>query len=237
MISIPLFLTDTSPCSYLDKKNTQSAFVHPSFKLNSTIYSQLIAQGFRRSGNEVYRPHCPTCSQCIASRLSVEQFVLNRNQKRCLKKNQQTTAIVKPAQFEAAHYQLYLHYQQYKHKGGDMANSSKEDYINFLGSQWCHTLFVEFSIAGELAAVAVVDLLDNALSAVYTFFDPKFSNFSLGTYAVLWQQNHAKNLRLKYVYLGFWVKDCQKMSYKTQFQPLQGFINNTWECIDSPINN
>ena len=236
MISIPLFLTDISPCSYLENKNAQSAFVHPSFKLNNTIYSQLIAQGFRRSGNEVYRPHCPACSQCIASRLLVEHFIPNRNQKRCLKKNQQTTAIIKPAQFEALHYQLYLYYQQYKHKGGDMANSSEEDYINFLGSEWCHTLFVEFFIAGELAAVTVVDLLDNALSAVYTFFEPKFSSFSLGTYAVLWQQEYAKKLGLDYVYLGFWIKACQKMSYKTQFQPVQGLINDAWESIDLSVN-
>jgi Putative arginyl-tRNA:protein arginylyltransferase len=90
---------------------------------------------------------------------------------------------------------------------------------------------VEFSIENKLAAVAIVDLLDNALSAVYTFFDPDFSSYSLGTYAVIWQQNHAKSLGLEFIYLGFWIKDCQKMSYKTQYQPLQGFINNAWEII------
>ncbi len=233
MISIPLFLTPTSSCNYLDKKNAQSAFVHPSFSLNTAVYDQLIAQGFRRSGNEVYSPHCSACSECIASRLLVDKFVANKNQKRCLKKNQQTTVIIKPAQFEPAHYALYLRYQQYKHQGGDMANSSKEDYIDFLASHWCNTLFVEFSIANELAAVAIVDLLDNALSAVYTFFDPKFSSFSLGTYAILWQQSHAKSLGFEFVYLGFWIKDCQKMSYKIQFQPMQGFIDNAWKTLIS----
>jgi len=231
MISIPLFVTDQFPCSYLDKRNSQSAFVHPSFSLNTAIYSQLIEQGFRRSGNEVYTPHCPTCSECIATRLLVNRFIPNRNQKRCIKKNQQTTVIVKPAKFEQAHYDMYMRYQKHKHMDGDMADSSKDDYINFLASSWCNTLFVEFSINKELAAVAIVDLLDNALSAVYTFFDPRFSKYSLGTYAVLWQQNHAKELELEYVYMGFWIENCRKMSYKIQFQPMQGFIDNEWKNI------
>jgi len=77
----------------------------------------------------------------------------------------------------------------------------------------------------------VVDLLDNALSAVYTFFNPKFSKNNLGSYAILWQIQHAKNLNLEFLYLGFWVKDCLKMSYKTQYQPLQGLIENHWESI------
>lgn len=231
MISIPLFLTDQSPCSYLDKKNSQSAFVHPSFSLNTEIYSQLIDQGYRRSGSEVYTPHCPSCSECIPTRLAVEQFIATKNQKRCIKKNQQTTVIVKPAKFEQTHYEMYLRYQQHKHEGGGMADSSKEDYINFLASSWCNTLFVEFSINNELAAVAVVDLLDNALSAVYTFFDPKFSKYSLGNYAVLWQVKHAKELKLEFIYLGFWIKECSKMSYKTQYNPLEGFLSNQWQKI------
>ena len=231
MISIPLIVTEQHPCSYLDKRNSQSAFVHPSFSLNTAIYSQLIEQGFRRSGNEVYAPHCPTCSECIATRLLVNSFIPNRNQKRCIKKNQQTTVIVKPAKFEQAHYDMYLRYQKHKHEDGGMADSSEDDYINFLASSWCNTLFVEFSINKELAAVAIVDLLDSALSAVYTFFEPKFSQYSLGTYAVLWQQKHAKELELKYVYTGFWIENCRKMSYKIQFQPMQGFIANEWKKL------
>ena len=231
MISIPLFLTEQQPCNYLNKKNSQSAFVHPSFQLNTTIYSQLIEQGFRRSGNEVYTPHCPDCSECIPSRISAEQFIPSKNQRRCIKKNQQTSVTIKPAKFEQAHYDMYMRYQKHRHQEGGMADSSPDDYISFLASDWCNTLFVEFSINGELAAIAIVDLLDNALSAVYTFFEPELSSYSLGTYAVLWQIEHAKEMDLEFVYMGFWIKNCQKMSYKTQYQPIQGFINNEWKII------
>lgn len=231
MISIPLFVTPESPCSYLDKRNAQSAFVHPSFSLNTATYSQLIEQGFRRSGSEVYSPHCSSCSECIPTRLAVNQFIPSKNQKRCIKKNQQTSVSIRPAQFKQEHYDIYMRYQQGRHQEGGMASSTKEDYINFLASSWCNTLFVEFSIDGECAAVAIVDLLDNALSAVYTFFEPEFSNYSLGTYAVLWQIEHAKKIGLEFAYLGYWIKDCQKMSYKTQYQPIQGFIENEWRNI------
>lgn len=231
MISIPLFVTAQLPCSYLDKQNSQSAFVHPSFSLNTAIYSQLIEQGFRRSGSEVYTPHCPSCSECIPTRLIANQFIPSRNQKRCIKKNIHTSVIVKPDKFDQTHYDMYMRYQQGRHQEGSMANSTKEDYMNFLASPWCNTLFVEFSIDGECAAVAIVDLLDNALSAVYTFFEPKFSQYSLGTYAVLWQIEHAKQMNLEFVYLGFWIKNCQKMSYKTQYQPIQGFVENEWKNI------
>jgi len=228
MISIPLILTGEHPCSYLDDEAAQSLFIHPSFQLTPLIYSRLIEQGFRRSGDEVYKPHCPHCSACIPARLAVNQFQANRSQQRCLKKNINTLAVIKPPVFEQAHYDLYLRYQAVRHSGGDMANSSPEDYLDFLGSSWCDTQFVEFSINNKLAGVAVVDQLDNALSAVYTFFDPDLSAYSLGVYAVLWQIEQARRQHKDYLYLGFWIKECKKMAYKSGYQPLQLLIDKQW---------
>jgi arginyl-tRNA--protein-N-Asp/Glu arginylyltransferase len=227
-ISIPLFLTQEYDCSYLDGEQAQSAFVHPTFQLTTPVYSQLIEQGFRRSGNQVYVPKCLQCSACIPARLAVNEFKTNRNQKRCLKKNSQTQVIVKPPVFERQHYDMYIRYQNMRHGDGSMAHSSPDEYLAFLGSSWCDTRFVEFSINNELAGIAVVDYLDNALSAVYTFFDPELSSYSLGVYAVLWQIEQAKRQQLEYLYLGFWIKNCKKMSYKSEYQPLQLFINNCW---------
>jgi len=232
MTSIPLLITAPHPCSYLDDEQAQSAFVDPSFRLDTAVYSLLIAHGFRRSGNDVYRPHCAQCSQCVPVRVPVAQFKPNRSQKRCLQKNRQTTAIIKPAVFEQAHYDLYLRYQNQRHAEGNMANTRPDEYIKFLGSSWCNTQFIEFFCADELAAVAIVDRLDDALSAVYTFFDPKFSRYSLGVYAVLWQIQQAQNQGLEWLYLGFWIADCRKMNYKDQYQPLQGFIGQQWTLIN-----
>jgi arginine-tRNA-protein transferase len=139
---------------------------------------------------------------------------------------------IKPADFEQAHYDLYLKYQQTRHSGSGMANSTPEEYLNFLSNTWCNTLFVELYIEGVLVAVAIVDYLDNALSAVYTFFDPDFSRYSLGSYAVLWQIQYAQKLQLPWLYLGYWINDCKKMSYKNKYRPLQAFINEEWRQFD-----
>jgi arginyl-tRNA--protein-N-Asp/Glu arginylyltransferase len=228
MTSIPLFLTHEHPCSYLDGEIAQTAFVQTSFHTLPSIYPKLIAKGFRRSGNEVYITHCARCSACIPARLEVAKFKASRKQKRCWKKNINTQAIVKPPVFEQAHYDMYLRYQNIRHNEGSMAHSSPDEYLNFLSSTWCNTQFIEFSINNELAGVAVIDRLDNALSAVYTFFEPKFSSYSLGVYAVLWQIEQAKLQHREFLYLGFWIENCKKMSYKIEYRPIQLLMNNVW---------
>jgi len=231
MISIPLYLDTEHACSYLDKHQAQFAYVHPEFSLDSSIYAQLIAQGFRRSGSYVYQPYCTACKKCIPVRLAVQDFQISRQQRRTLKKNTGIQIKIKAPVFERPHFELYQHYQRSRHTDSNMANATEEDYISFLSSDWCNTLFVEFCCDNELAGIAVVDSLDNALSAVYTFFDPKFSARSLGVYAVLWQIEHAKSLGLDWLYLGYWIAECQKMSYKTNYQPLQGLIDEQWQLL------
>lgn len=229
MKQIPLLLSGEHHCSYLDQKSSQSAFVHPDILLRTDIYAQLITQGFRRSGDEVYTPYCKNCSACVSVRVPVKDFKPNRNQKRCSNKHLNTQVVVKPAKFEQAHYDMYLRYQDSRHTDGPMAEASPEDYINFLSSSWCDTLFIEFSIDNELAAIAVVDQFKNAWSAVYTFFDPKFCDYSLGVYAVLWQIKNCILLNKEFLYLGFWIEKCRKMNYKTDYQPLELLINKHWQ--------
>ena len=228
MTSIPLFLSQEHPCGYLDDEKAQSLFVHPGYPVTSSIYAQLIEQGFRRSGDEVYAPHCPHCSSCISVRLPVKKFKPSRSQKRCLSKNRATQVIVKPAVFEQSHYDMYLRYQAVRHSDSSMATVSPDEYLSFLGSSWCNTRFVEFSINNELAGVAVIDQFEQAWSAVYTFFEPKFSNYSLGVYAVLWQIEQAYQQQKEFLYMGFWIKTCKKMVYKCDYQPIQLLINKQW---------
>jgi arginyl-tRNA--protein-N-Asp/Glu arginylyltransferase len=233
MISIPLFLTPQHPCSYLEGERAQSVFVHSSYPVTTSIYAQLIEQGFRRSGDEIYAPHCPQCMACIPARVPVEKFKPSRSQKRCIDKNIETQVIVKPAIFEQVHYDMYLRYQAIRHSDGSMANASPDDYLGFLGSSWCDTRFVEFSIKNELAGVAVIDQFEQAWSAVYTFFEPKFSSYSIGVYAVLWQIEQAYLQQKEFLYLGFWIKACNKMAYKSNYQPIQLLIDNQW--IEMPV--
>lgn len=247
MNTIPLVLTYKHECSYLEDEIAQSVYVHPAFQIDNGLYSGLVELGFRRSGNDIYKPQCPECKACIPVRIPVKHFVPSRKQRRCLKKNSQTQTVIKSASFEQTHYDLYLRYQNQRHQGGAMAQSSPDDYINFLSSDWSQTQFVEFLIDNRLAGVAIVDLLDNGLSAVYTFFDPDLADYSLGTYAVLWQIEQAKKLRKEFLFLGYWIENCRKMTYKNQFQPQQQLIDNHWsnpgplptrtESKDSTVKN
>ncbi len=228
MKTLPLFLTEEHPCSYLEGELARSVFVHPSCTMTTLLYGRLMEQGFRRSGDDVYKPYCQHCSACIPVRLAVFEFKQNRSQKRCWEKNRAIQVQIKPAVFEQAHYEMYLRYQTIRHTDGDMARSSPDDYLGFLSSSWCNTQFVEFSINGRLAGIAVVDLFDNAWSAVYTFFEPEFSGYGLGVYAVLWQIEQAKSEHREFLYLGYWIQACKKMAYKSNYQPLQLLLNKQW---------
>ncbi|WFP52313.1 arginyltransferase [Methylomonas sp. EFPC3] len=237
MGSLPIWLDDEHACGYLSDRQARSGFVHPSVTMTPQLYSQLIALGFRRSGNYVYKPYCSSCQACIPTRLPVAAFAPDRRQKRCRKRNLDTRSVVKPAEFDPRHFDLYRRYLAARHDDPHKEPIEPDDYLNFLGSRWCDTRFVEFLIGGRLAAVAVVDIVDDGLSAVYTFFDPEFADYSPGVYAVLWQIETAAQWGLPYVYLGFWIEDCRKMRYKIEYQPLQGLIRDRWQPLSNHTIN
>ncbi len=199
------------------------------FKLDSKRYSRLGELGFRRGGEQVYRPHCPNCQACVSCRVPVARFQANRSQRRCLRRHQTTQTFIKPAAFDPEQYALYRRYHAARHADDEQPEQiSPESYMDFFVCRWQTTRFVEFRQAERLFAVAVVDWLDHGLSAVYTFFDPEAARLSPGVYAVLWQIEHAKELGLEYVYLGYWIENCRKMQYKIAYQPLEGRIGQNW---------
>lgn len=227
-ISIPLFFNQAHSCDYLSGERAQTLFVDPRFAMTTRIYSKLIAQGFRRSGDLVYRPHCEPCAACIPIRIPIDRFTPDRNQRRTLKVNLDLYAAATPPVYNDEHYALYQRYLRSRHGDGSMADSTTDDYVHFLTSRWCKTLFAEFRVDKVLAAVSVIDVLDDALSAVYTFFDPGLAGRSLGTYAVLWQIGEAQRRGLSHLYLGYWIKKCRKMSYKVRFRPYEAYIEGRW---------
>jgi arginine-tRNA-protein transferase len=206
--------------------------VDTSLSLDASTYSRLAEQGFRRSGDLVYRPHCLLCAACVPVRIPVARFAPDRSQRRVWRANADLAVNSMPAEFDEEHYRLFRRYLAARHDDGGMADSSPEDYAGFLCSRWADTRFVEFRSAKELLAVAVVDRLETGLSAVYTFFDPGHAERGLGTLAVLWQVGEARRLGLDWLYLGFWIEDCRKMSYKQHFRPLEARIGEQWRRFE-----
>lgn len=232
MKSIPLHVGYEHDCDYLPGNRARVAYVSPGIRLDKALYTRLVSNGFRRSGEIVYRPYCPQCAACIPVRIPVERFRPNRAQRRVIKRNSDLTVVEKPAVFETAHFQLYQRYLRSRHEDSGMAPASPEDYLNFVSSSWGDTRFHEFLHGEQVLMVAVVDHLDDGLSAVYTFYDPDVPHRSLGTYAVLWQIDEALRRGLAWVYLGFWIRDCRKMAYKGSFRPLEAWLASNWVSLD-----
>lgn len=227
--TLGFYATPPHDCNYLDEKKAVTLFADPRAVKNRRLYTALTSIGFRRSGEHIYQPHCNDCNACISVRIPVNEFRKNKSQKRNWSLNQDLTVKTMQAQFKQEHYHLYRDYIAARHSGGGMEAHTPETYMDFLSCGWADTCFYEFRLGDTLIAVAVVDFLDNGLSAVYTFFDPEYSKRSLGRFAVLYQIELAKRQNLTWLYLGYWIKECRKMSYKKEYQPLEYFIENEWK--------
>lgn len=226
---IPLYLTEQHNCSYLRDEIAQTAFVDPSIAITTPVYSSLNQQGFRRSGEYFYRPQCGACKGCKSLRVPVVHFVENRSQQRCKKKNTELTTKVRKDVDIWEYYELYCKYLTFRHSDGDMYPPNPNQYESFLGAFTEFVRYVEYYSGDELIMVSVMDELPDALSAIYTFFDPSYVKQSLGSYAILWQIDYAQMRRIPYVYLGFWIEDCDKMSYKSNFKPHQILEEGSWQ--------
>lgn len=230
--TLHFYATPDHDCSYLDGKTAKTLFVDPQATIDQHIYSQLSDLGFRRSGKHIYRPHCEGCKACISVRIPLATFRMSKSQKRIMAKNRDVTVTQKPAQFTEEYYALYSRYINERHSDGDMYPPSLEQFNSFLVEGEEHTHFLEFRDANEqLIAVAVIDILDQGLSAIYTFYDPSLAKRSLGTYCILWQLAHCLQNNLNYLYLGYWVKECRKMNYKIAFSPFELLLDGEWTLI------
>lgn len=226
------YASEEHPCSYLTGKHAITLFADPRAAMTPKLYSALSDLGFRRSGEYVYTPRCGRCSACLAVRLPVHAFKPDRSQRRNWALNQDLDVQVFPAQFNEEHFALYQRYIHSRHPDGSMATPEKEQYNRFFTSSWSDTQYVTFRHDGRLLAVAVIDLLENGLSAVYTFFEPTEKKRGLGVFAVLWLIGEAKRRGLPYLYLGYLIHESAKMAYKARYRPLEAFRDGVWQRLD-----
>jgi leucyl-tRNA---protein transferase len=226
--NVRLFKTVEHGCGYYADRIAQNWVIDPVAPELAEVYGSALSQGFRRAGGHVYRPTCPSCQACTPTRLTVKAFTPNRKQRRCLHHNVDLALEIEPAAYSDEAFSLYRRYLQSRHPGGGMDGSDPEDFARFLYSSWSRTQFLMLRYEGELVACAVTDVTRDALSAVYTFYEPTLLRRSLGVYAILSQIQWAQRAGLTHLYLGYWIDGHPKMHYKTEYQPLEILRNGRW---------
>lgn len=230
---INLYQTHDYECSYFADRQARNLVVDPETPDVENVYEGLLTRGYRRSGTMVYQPFCASCQACVPARIDVRRFALSRNKKRLIKRANQAglSFHYQLASFDPAHFALYQRYLSAVHPGGGMDDPEVDDYVRFLLSSPGCTEMLIHSHDDKPVAVAVTDRTPNAMSAVYTFYDPDYLHLSLGTLSVLRQVEVAKAHGISWLYLGYFIDGHPKMHYKSQFSGLMYLKNDVWADV------
>lgn len=226
--TIRLFRTSPHPCSYLQGEEASTVFVDPDITIDKSLNSKLSELGYRRSGVHLYRPDCDNCSACISCRIPVAQFKFKRRHRKIWLANHDLVVKETHTLNQVQGFALYRTYINTRHSDGDMYPATPEQFQAFIKARTADTRYIEFYSGERLLAVSVLDELERGFSAVYTFFDPAESKRSLGNFVILWQIRTALARKLPYLYLGYWIKDCPKMQYKSSFRPIEMLVDGNW---------
>jgi leucyl-tRNA---protein transferase len=226
---LQFFATAPVACPYVPDRAERKLIVELGGSGSARFYDDLSRAGFRRSHRFAYRPACRTCASCVPVRIAVRRFADTRSTRRVRNANRDLAANFLPARASVEQFQLFMAYQRARHGDSEMASMSYGDYRAMVEDSPVRTRIAEFrDDANRLLAAALVDLLDDGVSAVYSFYNPQQARRSLGTWSILWLVEECRNHAWPYVYLGYWIADSPKMAYKARFAALERLTADGW---------
>ncbi len=222
-VSVPLTVLPPHGCDYLPGRTARlRAFM--TREMPGDLYRQFMDAGFRRSGQMIYQPVCVGCRECVPIRVPAKEFSPNKSQRRCWRGNGDVTVSVGKPELtpeKASLYQRYVTSRHGKPPAGEAEEASAE-LESFLYRSPVQTLEFTYRLGnGELAAVGICDVCEQALSTVYFYFEPAYLRRGLGTYGALVEIDYCVRNDIKYYYLGFWIQGCGAMAYKCNFRPFE----------------
>ncbi|MBV8778890.1 MAG: arginyltransferase [Alphaproteobacteria bacterium] len=228
------FTAGPVPCPYVDGRAERKLIVELTGAGAADLYDELSRVGFRRSQGFAYRPACPQCDACVPVRIAVADFVHSRSTRRVRNANRGLTGKLVAARATPEQYRLFVAYQRSRHRDSDMATMSYADYRGMVEETPLRTVIAEFRDSdGTLVAATLLDRLDDGVSAVYSFYEPRFDKRSLGTWSILWLVEECRRQGLPYVYLGYWIGESSKMAYKARFPSVERLSPRGWAPLAS----
>ena len=235
------YVTAPQECPYLEKQIERKLFTALNGSDSQVLNNALSKQGFRRSQNVLYRPSCADCSACLSARIPVKHFSFTKSEKRVLKRNLSLNRNIKTPWATSEQFDLFKRYVEVRHDKGGMSGMDQAEFSSMIEESSVKTILCEYSIQNEqtetAVAVSLTDIIEDGLSMVYSFYEPKLAEQSLGKYMILDHINLTKEMNLEHLYLGYWVKGSAKMDYKSQYNPLEVFINGKWSQLDQEVVN
>lgn len=226
------FATSPLACPYLEGKMERRVVAELVGRDAAALHDALTHAGFRRSHTIVYAPACTGCDACVPVRIVARDFRFNRTQARVLRDGLRILVVEEcPPIATREQFALFVRYQQSRHAEGDMARMDFEDYRALIEDTPVDTVIVEVREGDELVGTCLADRVGDGLSAVYSFFDTERTKLSLGTFMILWLVERARAMKKPYVYLGYWIADCRKMSYKSNFRPIEVRDSRGWRLL------
>jgi arginine-tRNA-protein transferase len=209
-------------CSYLKGKE-QTTHYKIIEECSTEQCNMLIERGWRRFGNMFFRPICLECHACESIKIDAGNYHFSKSARRIIKKNRHFDIRIQRPTMSRQHLELFTRYHDYMQERRGWENqpiTPHNYYMSFVHGYGSFGYEVLYFDKEKLIAVDLIDILPNGISSIYFYYDPDYAAYSLGKYSLYRQIILAKRKSLAWIYLGYYVAECQSLAYKKEYTPL-----------------